>query len=519
MWEVSHKQTVLIASPVHQKPEILSLFLESLKQLKKEELLIHFYFIDDNANVDSSRLLIQFQKCIESVMIEKSSFQDVYSKDEQTHYWNERLVWKVANFKNLIIRYAQEKNYNYLFFVDSDLLLCPQTVVHLVKQEKDIISEIFWTKWQLDSMEQPQVWLYDEYIQYNKQLGEQLSTEQINVRYQEFITKMRNPGVYEVGGLGACTLISQHALQKGVNFSKIPNLTFWGEDRHFCIRAAAIGLSLHVDTYYPAYHIYRDTDIEGGKEFLNKSMNRHKNAHLNINVSIPTKPTLTLSMVIKNEENRFLREALTSHLPYIDNAVIIDDGSIDNSVELCREVLKTVPCKIVQNQVSKFSNEVELRKQQWDETIKTKPNWILNVDADELFEDKFNQEVSQLLEQEDYDLYSFRLYDFWNNTHYREDEYWYAHFFYRPFLVRYRKDFSFVWKETPQHCGRFPENIFQLPNSISSLRVKHYGWSKLEYRLEKYKRYLANDPQAQYGIKEQYESILDKSPNLIKWRE
>ena len=30
----------------------------------------------------------------------------------------------------------------------------------------------------------------------------------------------------------------------------------FGEDRHFCIRAAALGLSLYVDTHYPAYHIY-----------------------------------------------------------------------------------------------------------------------------------------------------------------------------------------------------------------------------------------------------------------------
>ncbi|RBN36101.1 glycosyl transferase, partial [Priestia megaterium] len=73
-----------------------------------------------------------------------------------------------------------------------------------------------------------------------------------------------------------CTLISQKALQKGINFSKISNLTFWGEDRHFCIRAAALGLSLYVDTHYPAYHIYRDTDIKGGQEFLERIITRQK---------------------------------------------------------------------------------------------------------------------------------------------------------------------------------------------------------------------------------------------------
>ncbi|WP_309444623.1 glycosyltransferase, partial [Bacillus tropicus] len=255
-------------------------------------------------------------------------------------------------------------------------------------------------------MEQPQVWLYDEYTQYHKQPGEDLSTEQIKVRYQEFIAKVRTPGVYEVGGLGACTLISQNALQKGVNFNKIPNLTFWGEDRHFCIRAAAMGLSLYVDTRYPAYHIYRDTNIKEGQEFIKKITARQKTIQSNIYVPTTKKTKLTLSMVIKNEENRFLKEVLRSYVPYIDDVVIIDDGSTDNSVEVCKEVLKTVPYKIIRNEVSKFSNEVELRKQQWEETVNTEPNWILNMDADEIFEDKFDRDIQQLLTQRDYDLYS-----------------------------------------------------------------------------------------------------------------
>jgi len=47
---------------------------------------------------------------------------------------------------------------------------------------------------------------------------------------------------------------------------------------------------------------------------------------------------LTLSMVVHNEADRYLRRALEAHRAYIDEAVIIDDGSTDESVELCREV-------------------------------------------------------------------------------------------------------------------------------------------------------------------------------------
>ncbi len=65
--------------------------------------------------------------------------------------------------KDVIINYAKENQYDYLFLIDSDLMLHPNTLKQLVNQDKEIISEIFWTKWPIPL---PQVWLYDEFIQY-----------------------------------------------------------------------------------------------------------------------------------------------------------------------------------------------------------------------------------------------------------------------------------------------------------------------------------------------------------------
>lgn len=231
------------------------------------------------------------------------------------------------------------------------------------------------------------------------------------------------------------------------------------------------------------------------------------------------RPSLTLSMVVKNEGSRYLREALESHRPYIDQAVIIDDGSSDNTVDVCMDILQGVPLRLINNKQSLFHNEIELRKQQWRETLNVQPEWILNLDADEWFESSFADMLPAMLDQQDIDLYCFRLYDFWNETHYREDEYWCSHRHYRPFLLRYRHDMKVVWKETALHCGRFPSSIFDLPHQLSPIRLKHYGWAKPEYRLEKYKRYKQLDPEAKYGWKEQYESILDEAPVLVEWEE
>jgi cellulose synthase/poly-beta-1,6-N-acetylglucosamine synthase-like glycosyltransferase len=242
-----HAIRVLVGSPVRQKPTILKEFLNSLQQLKQDNISIDYCFIDDNDSELSSELLCEFaQQANHCIIIKAPPSPDQYICDELTHRWNDNLVWKVAQFKNSIIQKAILKGYDYLFLVDSDLVLNPVTIEHLMMQHKDIISEIFWTRWSPEQNELPNVWISDVY-NFN----------------DDFLKQLREPGVYSVGGLCGCTLISKKALHAGVNFNKIYNLTFWGEDRHLCIRAGALGFSLFADTHFPAYHIFRESELAG----------------------------------------------------------------------------------------------------------------------------------------------------------------------------------------------------------------------------------------------------------------
>jgi hypothetical protein len=638
---LSDLKKVLIGSPIHQTPDILKEFLMSLKELDKSNFDISYYFIDDNIEEISSDYLKDFKESEKNVTLIASDFQDNYVKNEHTHMWSPNLVDKVANFKNEIIRYSIENNFDYLFFIDSDLIVNPGTLNQLVGDNKDIISNVFWTKWEPNTIEMPQVWLKDSYDMHDDSIPIDQAQQTM-----EFINKMRIPGVYKVGGLGACTLISKKALLSGVSFSKIYNLSFWGEDRHFCIRAAALGLELYVDTHLPAYHIYRYTDLEGVENYktntIAKSKDQIKSKVLNsitkginaletysyqtefsndfleyftldegkkqlllinskkdnvesnkiINRACITKcdfddfdindtkidcdleltvdgfnnfksyynkysakcrltkqndgnylidefiigneitlenapivryfrdkPTLTLSMIVKNEEGRYLKKVLESAREYIDSAVIIDDASTDNTVEICKETLKDIPLTLILNKESKFSNEIDLRKQQWRETISTDPDWILFLDADEIFEDKFKDNVKELMINYDIDSYMFRLYDFWNEDHYRDDNLWRAHNSYRIFMIRYQRNFDYKFNESAQHCGRMPYNVGELQYCLSNMRLKHYGWSCEEDRIEKYNRYLKLDPNGEFGSLDQYASILDENINLTKWDE
>src|SRR5699024_5070579 len=74
---------------------------------------------------------------------------------------------------------------------------------------------------------------------------------------------------------------------------------------------------------------------------------------------------ITLSMIIKNEEKRYLKKCLEHAKKYVDEFVIIDDCSTDNTVEICQDILKDTKHVIIKNEKSMFSNEVKLRKKQW----------------------------------------------------------------------------------------------------------------------------------------------------------
>jgi hypothetical protein len=254
-----------LASPVRKKHEILKPFLEAIFQQQTEGIELDYLFIDDNKDPESSKLLHSLQGP-RILPIQKTPPRAVEENNEE-EAWTEYSVWRLAEIKNSVISLAKQHDYDCLFFVDSDLILNPKTIEHLASLELDIVSEIFWTNWMPDQMALPQVWLYDHYGLVPKGRTETIDQDTANERFSNLIYMLQRPGVYAVGGLGGCTLISKRALDLGVSFSEVYNISFWGEDRAFSIRAAALGLPLHVDTKYPALHLYRDSDLEKLEEF------------------------------------------------------------------------------------------------------------------------------------------------------------------------------------------------------------------------------------------------------------
>lgn len=631
---------ILIGAPVRQEPTILREFLRSLSELDKTGLQVEFAFVDDNVDEDSREHLRRFAEAEPTTLMPGEELASDYAKDEFGHVWSDELIWKVARYKDRILDHARAHGHDAVFLIDSDLVLHPATLRHLVGCGVDVVSEVFWTRWYPYLPDRPQVWLRDQYTMHEQRRDEQLSQDEIDRRKQEFFKKLLQPGLYEVGGLGACTLISRRALLAGVGFQPISNLSFVGEDRHFCVRAVVLGLKLHADTHYPPLHVYRLSELSrvdgfrastaqqqrrvealqtvrdvvaawgnthydslrgdeglqwfgaalradlgasaakraadarasravvrshvvslsqrdlpdggvavagtlvregstGGVPFrddlgLIATLRDEGDGHQRVTelqlhrlaeplVLPATRKThgnrVLLSMLVKNEAGRHLEKVLSHAASYVDEVLIVDDGSTDDSVAVCARVLRDVPHTIVQLGDSTFHDEHRLRRRQWELARSRCPDWILCLDADEQFEERMPQAIRALVDQDQYDAIAFRLYDFWDERCFRDDPLWSAHRTFRPFLVRALPGIGDEFRQSAQHCGRWPLDVGRLRTATSELRLKHLGWARPEDRQAKYERYRLLDPQARHGSAAQYESILEPNPNLVCWQE
>ena len=218
---------VLIAAPLRQEPKIFKEYQKSLDNL----------IIPEGVEVDRFFVVNDCPEVIPE--IRGAEYVEINSENVtmyQNHIWDHQLISNMSVYRNMTIRKALEGGYDYLFSVDTDLVLEPHTLEVLLKAGKDIVAGLFWTNgWS-------NAWLYDQADGYNP----------------EWV----KPGLYRVGGTGAIILIKRNVLEKGVDYSPIPNLrkAVFGEDRYFCIRAVCNGFDIWADSHCLPVHLYKEPD-------------------------------------------------------------------------------------------------------------------------------------------------------------------------------------------------------------------------------------------------------------------
>ena len=255
---------ILIGGPVRKRAPVLQAHLDSLAwQEFPKRVQVSYCFVDDYPAPDDGQAVLRAfvdEHGGEILRPDIARPNDFTDQHPVTHQWTQSAMNRMGELKTLIFRKALEGQYDYVWLVDSDLILDRTTLRSLLSAEQGVVSAVYWTKWNSDPgiHSGPQVWLRPPY-----QLG--LPHYDESTFRKELAVDRK---LVKVGGLGACTLIHRSVIEKGVNFAKPPAFPSGGlmdgEDRHFCEWARRLHVDLWADAWPDIFHIYHpsnDADI------------------------------------------------------------------------------------------------------------------------------------------------------------------------------------------------------------------------------------------------------------------
>jgi glycosyltransferase involved in cell wall biosynthesis len=237
--------------------------------------------------------------------------------------------------------------------------------------------------------------------------------------------------------------------------------------------------------------------------------------------AIPKKPKLVAMMLTHNEAGRYLERVIENTLLFCDEIVILDNHSTDETKNI---ILTMLNSKKYLGRISlgyarnSWENESELRQELLTSTLYSKPDWLIAIDADELYEaDKMKEQLPYLMSQDNADWIGFRFFDMWDEEHYRDDDIWPAGNGHAPRMFRVKSNTEYQWPDLRRHCGSVPINVMKAPGMNSDIRVKHLGWMTSDDRNKKYLDRVVDDPNCEFFPIEVYNAILDDHPTLVKW--
>lgn len=177
--------------------------------------------------------------------IEVETFKSIYDlqvPDDVELTFQYFYGYNIDQVRNLIAQWAE--SYDYLFSVDSDIILPADTLVKMLAHDVDVVSGVYIQR--KDNVEIPEIYRKNEYGGVS------------NVPIDVLLAKR---SLQEIDGCGfGCVLVKSHVIRKMgypqfVYKSALDHINTVSEDVYFCRRAQEVGASLFVDTSIICNHV------------------------------------------------------------------------------------------------------------------------------------------------------------------------------------------------------------------------------------------------------------------------
>lgn len=250
-------KTITIAAPVRNRDWILQYYLDSLFRIDYPKELIELRFVINDSNDLTYDILSKFKSNMNDLY--KKIHIDIYNRDvpideRELSVRNNFIYEHLSKLKNFIISRTKT---DYLFFLDTDILVPPDIINNLLKHNKDIVSGLIWNGY-LANPKKP--YLYPNIMRLEDGVYRHISNRA--VRVADTIKSSPSCSLMKVDLTGAVVLISRE-VYKLIKYGFHPQ----GEDAYFCGMAQEKGFELFCDVGLFCHHIMNKKLL---REYLNE---------------------------------------------------------------------------------------------------------------------------------------------------------------------------------------------------------------------------------------------------------
>ena len=249
---------ILITTPVYQNIKIFKEYLWSLNRLEiPEGYEIHKYFYLYNAN--------NIKKFLKFNEYEIFNNEIELKKQDTDYIWKQKNYDAISQMRTKALVKAREENYDYIFSVNSDIILHKKTLIDLISENKEIISKIYWTSYDKENPWNMIPNCYDERDRNHKMI------------YRNPLIHYKFIGTYEVGVTYGATLISSKVFNEPlIDYYPIKVLSSsFLEDYSFCVKCKCIfpKLKIYINTLHPGKHLCTEEDYKNWIDWEKKEWN------------------------------------------------------------------------------------------------------------------------------------------------------------------------------------------------------------------------------------------------------